>query len=981
MKKLLSFVIVCVCASVVVMAQKKDVVVSGLVQDKQSTEPVMQATVRLLTVKDSAFVAGGVSDLDGRFLLPAVVSGSYLMKVSYTGYVPTWKNLTLKKSVDIGTIELTQDAVLLKQATVTAQLAEMQVSEDTVIYNAGAFRVPQGSMLEELVKKLPGAEVDENGKITINGKEVRKIMMNGKEFFSGDTETAMKNVPVEMVEKLKAYDKQSDLARVTGIDDGEEETVLDLTVKKGMNKGWFGNVDAAYGTEDRYSGSAIMNRYDDAQQMTLLGNANNVGGRGFPGGGGGFRGGGGGGGGGLQANKDAGFNFAFEKGNIEMGGDVRYRHRDTDSKTKSASETFLQSGNSFSNSLRNSLGCSENIEANFRLEWEPDSMTNIIFRPRFTFDRSDNWSESTSATFNENPFDLTQDPLREAYNPAFNWGDTLVNTNRSKTQSNSDSWNASGSLQVNRRLNNEGRNITFRGSYSYSDSENKSISASEVKYFQTQNGRNDIRNRYNVTPGKNWNYSAQFTYSEPILYQTFLQFSYRFTESYSKNDRSTYDFSKDYPNYLFDGFPIVPNNYEDYIDNEQSQFSEYYNYTHEAQAMLRVIRDKYQFNIGFTALPQKTKMEYKYLKIDTTVTRNVLNFTPNVRFRYNWTKQHQIDIRYQGRSSQPSMTDMLDFLDDTDPLNIRQGNPGLKPSFSHNLNANYRKYIIEKQRGIFATLGGQLTQNSVSSMVTYDTETGGRTTRPENINGNWNVNGNFGFNTALRNKKFNVSTNTRATYSNQVQYLAQNGIDSRKNTTRTINVGENLRGSYRQDWDNNMQVEFSLTGNLNYQHAENKLQPDRNLDTYIFAYGGSTNLTFPWGTSLSTDISMNSRRGFSEASMNTNELLWNAQVSHRLFNGAASLSLQFYDILHEQSNISRTINAAMRNDTESNAINSYCMLHFIYRLNIFGDNQNAFRGGPRGEGGGFPGGGRGGMGGARSPMGGFGGGMGGGRPF
>ena len=166
MKKLLSFVIVCVCASVVVMAQKKDVVVSGLVQDKQSTEPVMQATVQLLTVKDSAFVAGGVSDLDGRFLLPAVVSGSYLMKVSYTGYVPTWKNLTLKKSVDIGTIELTQDAVLLKQATVTAQLAEMQVSEDTVIYNAGAFRVPQGSMLEELVKKLPGAEVDENGKIS-----------------------------------------------------------------------------------------------------------------------------------------------------------------------------------------------------------------------------------------------------------------------------------------------------------------------------------------------------------------------------------------------------------------------------------------------------------------------------------------------------------------------------------------------------------------------------------------------------------------------------------------------------------------------------------------------------------------------------------------------------------------------------------------------------------------------------------------------
>lgn len=976
MKKLLSFVIVCMCASAMAMAQKKDdLVVSGMVQDKKTAEPVMQATVQLLTVKDSAFVAGGVSDLEGLFQLPAVAAGNYLMKVSYTGYVPLWKTLALKKSTDLGVVALEQDAVLLKQATVTGQLAEVQVSEDTVVYNAGAFRVPQGSMLEELVKKLPGAEVDESGKITINGKEVKKIMMNGKEFFSGDTETAMKNVPVEMVEKLKAYDRQSDLARVTGIDDGEEETVLDLTVKKGMNKGWFGNVDGGYGTEDRYAVRGMLNRFNDAQQMSLVGNANNVGGRGFPGGGGGFRGGGGGGG--LQTNKDAGFNFAFEKDKIELGGDVRYRHRDTDNKNKSASETFLQSGNSFSNSLSNSLGCSEELEANFRLEWEPDTMTNIIFRPRFILNRSDNWSESTSATFNEDPFALTENPLDEAYNPTFDWKSTLVNTNKSKSQSNSDSWNLSGSLQVNRRLNNEGRNITFRGSYGYSDSESKSLSASEVKYFLDEAKPSDVRNRYNVTPGKNWNYSAQMTYSEPLWKQTFLQFSYRFTESYNKNDRATYDFSQKYQDYLTNleyGFPTIPEDYEQYWDKNQSQFSEYYNYTHEAQVMMRFIREKYQLNFGVTALPQKTKMNYRYLAIDTTVTRNVINFTPNVRFRYRWTKQHQIDVRYRGRSSQPSMTDMLDFLDDTDPLNKRLGNPGLKPSFSHDLNAHYRNYIVEHQRGIFAMLGGQLTQNSVSSMVTYDTETGGRTTRPENINGNWNLNGMFGFNTALPNKKFTVSTNTRTNYSNSVQYLAQNGMDSRKNTTRTINVGENLRGTYRNDWETGYGLELSLNGNINYQHAENELQPDRNLDTYNFAYGGSTNVTFPWNMSFSTDISMNSRRGYSESSMNTNELIWNAQISQTFFKGAGSLSLQFYDILHEQSNISRTINAAMRRDSETNAINSYCMLHFIYRLNIFGDGQNAFRGGPRGGEGGFPGGGPGGMGGGR-------GGFGGGRPF
>lgn len=948
------------------MAQKKDVVVSGLVQDKKSAEPVMQATVQLLTVKDSAFVAGNVSDLDGRFALPGVVAGNYLMKVSYTGYVPQWKNLTLKKSTDVGTILLEQDAVLLQQATVTAEVAEVQVVEDTVVYNAGAYRVPPGSMLEELVKKLPGAEVDESGKITINGKEVKKIMMNGKEFFSGDTETAMKNVPVEMVEKLKAYDKQSDLARVTGIDDGEEETVLDLTVKKDMNKGWFGNVDLGYGTEDRYAARGMINHFKEGLQIAALGNANNVGGRGFPGGGGGFRWGGSG----LNANKDAGFNFAFEKDKIELGGDVRYRHRDSDSKSKSASETFLQSGNSFSNSRSTSLGCSEGFEANFRLEWEPDTMTNIIFRPRFTYNASDNWSESTSATFNEDPYKFpTIDPLGQIDDVNF-WimnGDTaIVNSNKSKSQSNSESWNASGSIQVNRRLNSEGRNITFRGSYSYSDSENESLSASDVIYFLRDSTYS--RNRYNLTPGKNWDYSLQATYSEPIFKQTYLQFSYKFTESYSKSDRSTYDFSE-LTDYYLNGFPNVPENYLDYLDKDQSKFAEYYNYTHEAQVMLRVNREKYQLNVGFTALPQTTKMNYKYLGTDTTVTRNVVNFTPNVRFRYRWTKQHQLDVRYRGRSSQPSMTDLLPITDDSNPLNITMGNPGLKPSFNHNLNAHYRNYIVEKQRGIFAMLRAQLTQNSVSSKVTYNTETGGRITRPENINGNWNAGGMFGFNTALTNKKFTISTFTNADYSNSVQYFSQNQMASEKNTTRTINLREHLRGTFRNDWESGWGLEVSLNGNISYQHAENEMQPDRNLDTYTFSYGGSTNVTFPWKMTLSTDMGMNSRRGYSESSMNTNELIWNAQVAQTLFNGAGTISLQFYDILQEQSNISRTINAAMRRDTETNAINSYCMLHFIYKLNVFGNGQSAFRGGPGGPGG--PGG----MGGGRP------GGMGGGRPF
>ena len=1003
MKRLLSFVIVCVCASAMAIAQEKNVVVSGSVQDKKSSEPVMQATVQLLTVKDSTFVVGNVSDIDGRFTLPNVAAGSYLLKISYTGYTPQWKNLTLTKSTDVGVVSLEQDAVLLKQATVTAKLAEVQVVEDTVMYNAGAYRVPPGSMLEELVKKLPGAQVDSDGKITINGKTVNKFMMNGKEFFSGDTETAMKNVPVEMIDRLKVYDRQSDLARITGIDDGNEETVIDMQVKPGMAKGWFGNTDLGYGTEDRYSARLMLNRFDDAQQMSLIGGANNVGGRGFPGGGmgGGFMGGGGGGG--LRSNKNVGFNFAGETETIEFGGDIRYTHGDTDNKSITSSETFLQQGSSFSNSRSNSLNCNDSWNINFRLEWTPDDYTNIIFRPSLTISKSNSFSESNSATFNKDPYEYVTDPLAEAHN-ADAWNkngvDPRVNLNDSKTESNTENLSASGTLQVNRRLNDEGRNITLVGTYSYGDSENNSVSASNVEYITTNSI--DARNRYNVTPGKNWNYSAQLTYSEPIMEQTYLQFIYKFTESYRLNDRSTYDFSRlakrdeagnimrdefgqiiyeddQYIDYMFDDFPMLPEDYKAYLDKQQSQYQEYYNFDHEAQVMFRVNRDNYQFNAGFTVLPQTSKMDYKYLGKDTILKRAVVNFTPNVRLRYNWDRQTQLDVTYRGRSSQPSMTDMLDIYDDTNPLNITQGNPGLKPSFSHNMNANFRTFNMDNQRSIFATVGGQLTRNNVSSKVTYNPETGGRITKPENINGNWSANATLGFNTALPNQSFTISTNTNARYNNSVQYFSQMGVNngsSVKNATRTINLGENLRGTYRNDWESGWGLEVSLTGNLNYQHAMNDMQPDRNMETFMYTYGGSTNINFPWNMTISTDMSMNSRRGYSDPNMTTDELIWNAQIAQALFNGSATLSLQFYDILQEQSNISRTINASMRRDSESNAINSYCMVHFIYRLNIFGDGQNAFRRNRGMEGGMMPGGMMpGGMGGGMMP-----GGMGGGMP-
>jgi hypothetical protein len=326
-------------------------------------------------------------------------------------------------------------------------------------------------------------------------------------------------------------------------------------------------------------------------------------------------------------------------------------------------------------------------------------------------------------------------------------------------------------------------------------------------------------------------------------------------------------------------------------------------------------------------------------------------------------------INYRGTTSQPSMSQLLDITDDSNPLNISKGNPGLKPSFTNRFRLFYNNYIEKHQRAIMTFVNYSNTRNSISNKVTYNEATGGRTTQPENINGNWNAMGAFMFNTAIDSAGYwNVNTFTNANYNNYAGYLVPAGArESVKNITRSLTLGERLGGGYRNDW-----LEVNLDGSVNYTHSRNKQQANNDLDTWQFAYGGSVNVNLPWGMSISSDIHENSRRGYNDAAMNTNELVWNAQLSQGFLKGnALTVSLQFYDILHNQSNFSRTINDVLRSDTQYNSINSYAMLHVIYRLNIFGgqhrqdsDNGPGFGGPGRRHGGGGPGS-RGGFGGRR----------------
>ena len=988
MKKLL--IALCLALTAVVTASAQGLKISGTLVDRDTKEGVMLATVQMLK-SDSTYVKGVLSDDTGNFTITAPSAGTYILKFTSVGYTPLTKSVKVdgKSDVALGNITFGADAIMLKGAVVVGQAARVTVSEDTFVYNASAYRTPEGSVIEELVKRLPGAQVSDDGTVTINGKEVKKVLIDGKEFMTGDTKTALKNLPVSIIDRIKAYDEKSDLAKVTGIDDGEEQTVLDFGIKKGMNKGMFGNVDASAGTHSRYAERLMGAFFKDNTRIMLMGNLNNVNDRGFPGGGG--RGRFGGGLNGLNTSKMAGANFNLEPSDkFKLDGSVRWNHSNGNVRTEQSTENFVSTVGSFSNSLNQSFTRSDSWDARMRLEWKPDTMTNIMFRPRFSYSTSDGRSSSTSASYNDDPYDYVDNPLSDESISLLDADGLMVNTRRNNSITYSDSKQVGAMLQVNRKLNSRGRNATVRADVSYSEGDSKNLSTSNVHLYQVLNELgNDSTyqtNRYNTTPTKTLNYSLQFTYSEPIFRAMFLQFSYKFNYKFNKSDRATYDFS----NLGEDFFADVANEYrgwgnyfsrlqnplESYLDTDLSRYSEYKNYIHEFQLMLRVIREKYKFNVGVMVQPQRTRFIQNYQGISVDTVRNVVNVTPTLDFRYRFSKLSTLRVNYRGTTSQPGMTDLLDIVDDSDPLNITMGNPGLKPSFTNTLRVFYNNYIQDHQQAMMAHVNYSNTRNSISNMVTYDEQTGGRTTRPENINGNWNLSGAFMFNTALDSiGMWTVNTFTNVRYNNYVGYLAlDRNSDSQKNTTKTVQVGEQLALSYRNSW-----LEVSLDGSLDYTHTRNLLQSQSNLDTWQFAYGGSFNFYLPWGMSVSTDLHQNSRRGYSDASMNTNELIWNAQLSQSfLKNNALTVSLQFYDILHQQSNFSRTINAMQRSDTQYNSINSYAMLHAIYRVNIFGGGSKGMQrsdrpgppdGGPRGPrmAGGRP------MGGPRGFHGGFGG--------
>lgn len=912
--------------------------IKGVITDPDG-EPLIAATVRLLKAdKDSTYVNGTKTDVDGRFTLTGISNGKYIVEGKYIGYDASFVDVQVAgKSLNIDTLRLSEGGIALREVTVTGVKTEIKVMEDTVEYNADSYKTQPNAVVEDLLKRLPGVEVGTDGSITANGKTVTKILLDGKEFFADDPKVASKNLPVEMVDKLQVVDRKSDLARLTGVDDGEEETVINLTVKKGMKNGWFGSAEGGYGSDSHYLGQFNINRFWNDNQITFLGNFNNVNQLGFTDSNGNrFRRFGGNEG--LTSSQAFGVNFNVgNKEILRVGGNVMYSHNDR-TVNKYTDRTYLN-GVETENIWRDARDRGHNLRFDFRVQWKPDSFNTLEFRPRLSYNLND--SESTDSTLYYNSGEKARRSKNEASSSgrSLEYGAQLIYNHNFKRH--------------------RGRSFSIDLNYSHSNVHETEHSFSSNLFYIL----NDSLDAYNqMTRNHTWtdNVNGRVSWTEPlgnVANGRFLTFAYRANYRWNNADKLVYDLLP-LPGEDYSIFDPINEHLEEILSSDLSNRfrNDYFN--QDIRLGFRQVTSTINLEAGLSFVPTMSK-SIDLISSDRNIPeRWVMNYAPFLRYRHKFSKSRSLNIRYNGRSSQPSLTQLQPVPDMSDPMNIIYGNPDLKPSFSHQMNLRFQDFNMEQQRSIMAMFSVGMTQNSIVSSVERDGATGSQVTRYTNVNGAWTANLVNIFSMPLRNKAWQVSSNLFGSFNQRVGF-----VDAIKNRNQSFRISWMPAIAFRP-----ANLEFELRPSYSYQASLNSVKSNRNSNSHIQTYGGSFSAYYytPIGVILNSDVRFTGTTGYAEG-MNVNQWLWNASISYQMLRDKSlTLSLKGYDLLNQRASISNSPNAQYTDNVSVNTLSRYFMATLSWKFNTFGKGKE-----PRGMGhGGFGGpGGR-----PGPPPGGFGGG-------
>ena len=882
-------------------------------------DPLPDVNIQLYSLPDTSFIEGTVSDKKGVFRLYPMNPGNYLIRASFLGYETLEKKVNIpayRKEVYGGALMMKPSSIVLDETVIKAELQKMKMSGDTLVYNTGAFKTSEGAVLQDLVRQLPGLELDEkSGKMNFHGKEITQILLNGKEFFA-DSKVALNNMPVDALKEVKVYEQQSDKEQMTGVSDGKKKTVMDVKTKKDLTDGLMGDVSALKGSGDMYGVKMSLNKFVGKWRMSLYGDLGKL-----P----------------RYGNfisdmadnpaqmKDIGFSLGTEikKLNLNVSASYNNNNKSAD-ESRSQSEEYLPNGSQYAYNNGLSTGRNSSFWENIYMTGSLSDRTEINFRHNINHSRLNSVSENISATFSTNPLDYVSEPWRDdaMIPPEFR-----INKNTGNSQNKTNNLMIGNNLLLTHNLNDIGRKLSIELRNDYSNQASGNYQQSSITYYQLKNdlGADSVlyRNQYRESPARNLLLAGEVSYTEPIGKQM-LQVYYRHEYQRQSNNAVTYNLDEDA---LWGSLPF---GYEAGRVDSLSDYTR--NDLHSNEFGLRTTLNwrKVRLNIRFGLSPQKstTKSNRGKVKIDTTIT--VLNIVPELHFDYDLGNNHNMSVYYSGYTRQPSIYDLLSVPDYTNPLNITMGNPGLKPAFGQSISVNYRGGNMEKQEMLYCGLRYNNTINDISRKRTYDEKSGVYTSRPENINGNWGIGGNIYYTNKLFKKIF-ARLATNANYNRRVSYVQIMGEanENDRNTSQMLYLMQDVEFAYKLE-----EHEFKINGAITYQQADNSYTNNSDYRTYDFYYGAECRLKLPLNLNLYTVVRSMNRRGYKDEASNTTQWLWNGELTYSFLKGKRGLfKFQVVDILQQRDFVNRWMNDTGQGETWTWGLGRYAMATFTYRFN------------------------------------------------
>lgn len=921
MKKIFYTLVLLLVFHLSALAQRS---VQSTVFDAKNGMPLEMVTVRLLNVSDSALVQGAQTNTKGYFVLPGIRPGKYLLVVSSVGYIEHRETITMeRRDLIVKNIQLNEDVKLLKEVEVKGTAAQMVVKGDTLEYNATAFKVQENAVVEDLLKRLPGVEVSADGKITVNGQEVSKIRVDGKKFFDGDSEMATKNIPAEMIDKIQVLEQKSDMALLTGFEDGDTERIINLTTRSNRRKGVFGSVAGGVGldSEDllRYDVNANINIMEGDAQTSVIAGANNVNTSRSRRGRGGW-----GANNGITSTQNLGVNnntILNEK--FKIGGDGSFNHSNNFSETRSTKESYL-SGSVFNDSTYN-LSNSDSYEANMRLEaeWKPDSLTTLILQPNI------NYSYGTSDSFSD--YEYLQD------------GDT-TSYGLSRYASLSNSLSAGMRVIFNRKsATKRGRSVTATVSTGLSQSESENFNFSSKTSSRIAPGP-AIINQYTTNNSDRYNVDARVSFVEPLWnMKNMLEASVAFSsntqtsikDQFASDDLNAYynQNPDDYTNFVAE----YSNNFKNIFFRETMEL----NYRHTEQ--------NYNLTLGVKGEPSQTHSITYYGNGDVRdVRNNVVNFAPNGRFQYNFGKKQFMRIDYRGNTRQPSINQMQPVKNNSNQMQETVGNPALNPAFSNFFRLMYSTFNDKRFSSFSTWLSANFSKDELVTNRIYDL-TGKQFTQTVNTDQTpFSFNGNIMYNTPLIQKRLHFNTSSNVGYNTNYGYTSRGldniVIDDEKplplgdmSFTRRYNAQEQVSLTFTHDV-----IELGVMGLFRYSNSLNNLSSTL-TQTYDWTGRGNVVVRLPYDITLNSDINYSNRQGYS--SFDQREWLWNASIDKTLFKNQAVLSVRWNDILQQRLNIRQSVGDNSVSFTKYNTLTSYFLVSFSYKIRKFsGASEADFQG-------------------------------------